>query len=525
MGWLSEINARKTQPNTELSGDRIGWLPRAHLGGFSMTQEEALRLSAVWACVTVTSKALASCPWDVYAERANGDREPRRQLTAYSLLNMRPNPECTAFAFKEAMWIQAMIGGNFYAEIEVDRGGRPVALWPLDSERCTLERNEYDELVLSVRNRNGGTVDLPYDDVFHLHGPGVDGLSGFDVVTLAARSLAHSAAAERFGQSFYHNNSQFGGLISFANSLSNDARTATREAIEGGHKGSQNAWGLLTLDNGAKYQPFGVEPEKAQFIETRHLLIEEVCRWFGVPPHKIAHLLRSTFSNIEHQSIEFVRDALTPWAERARQEADYKLLRPFSNIRSRVDLEWLAEGDAKSKAETDSILVQNALLTRNEARRRRGLNSLGPDGEKLTLQVNMTTLDKIGIEKPANDVPPETAAARALFKSALNRAFSRRYRVAMQTANETNGVEDFRGGLSRDSAEQARYLGHQIAECLKALKIESEPAGLREVLTRVLREDETLLVDAHSMNSLSGWCDVEDRAESVAVELADLINA
>lgn len=506
------------------------WLPRGQLGGISMSADEALRLSAVWACVTVTSKALASCSWEVFREKSNGDREPRRRLTTYSMLNIRPNPETTAFAFIEAMYITAMIDGNFYAEIEYDRAGRPVALWPLASERCTLERDRRDNrLVLVVRNPSGGETVLNYDDVFHVHGPGVDGISGFDTVSLAARSLAHAAAAERFGQSFYHNGTQLGGLLTTPNKLGPEAQEALKATVKKGHTGAVDAFGLLILDQGFDFKSFGVEPEKAQFIETRHLLIEEVCRWFGVPPHKIAHLLRSTFSNIEHQSIEFVRDALTPWAERARQEADWKLLRRFPGIRSRIDLEWLAEGDAKSKAEVDSIEVQNGLITRNEARRRRGRNSIGKDGDKLTVQVNMTTLDKVGEmtadaapEDPASGDPP--SPEQALFRHAALRALNRRERVAQDCLDRGNGdVESFVAAMTGDNRDHARYVGAVVGECLRSLGINGEPDGLRDVLTAFVEADCGLLTAALEAETMAEWCDKDARAAVLAKALTELI--
>jgi HK97 family phage portal protein len=511
--------ARRTAPDRERSAERTIWLPRADLGGIRMTPDEALRLSAVWACVTTIAKALASCDWDVFSERANGDRESRRNLSAYTLLNTRPNPDSTAFAFKEAMYIQASVWSNFYAEIEFTRGGTPIALWPLAPERCRLEYDAGAPVVVVNNGLSGETV-LAYDHVFHIHGPGIDAISGFDVVTLAARSLAHAAAAERFGQSFYHNNAQFGGLLAFDGKLSDEAREATRKAVNERHKGSANAFGLLVMDNAPKYEAFGVEPEKAQFIETRHLLIEEVCRWFGVPPHKVAHLLRSTFSNIEHQSIEFVRDALTPWAERARQEADWKLLRPWPGIRTRINLEWLAEGDAKSKAETDSILVQNGIESRNEVRRKRGLNGLGPAGDKLTVQVNMTTLEKIGADMPVPD-NLQQAAALALFRMAMLRASRRRARVAEQAREAAGDSQAFAAALAADAAEHARYVGHLVGDAVKLLRRPFDTAAAQAVLARRLDEESALY--AAAFGNAGPAFDQTVRAETIAAELAALI--
>lgn len=521
MGLLADIGrmlaARRTNPNPEFSSERVIWLPRADLGGLRMTPDDALRLSAVWACTTVVAKSLASSDWDVFLQRPNGDREMRRMLSAWSLLNIRPNPESTAFSFKEAMYIQALVWGNFYAEIEFDRVRRPIALWPLAPERCTLEREPDNNLVLVVRNRGGGEAVLDYDDVFHLHGPGVDGISGFDVVTTAARSLAHSAAAERFGQSFYHNNTQLGGLLSTEQKLGPEGRQELSDEIKEGRQGSDNAFGMLILDSGFEFKEFGVQPDKAQFIETRYLLIEEVCRWFGVPPHKVAHLLRATFSNIEQQGIEFVRDALTPWAERAAQEADWKLLRPWNSVRSRIDIDWLAEGDAKTKAETDSIYVQNGIKTRNEVRAQRGLNGAGADADKFTVQVNLTTLEKIGSESlPFEEQTPEFAVLRL----AMQRAMRRRLRVAEQVAEQAEDSVAYERLLSADLPEHARYVGSQIAEALRSLNTKIDEDAFKAVMERRIREEVDMLVTSFGEQAAF---DADSRAVELARELEELI--
>lgn len=515
MGLLQSVGrifaARRTAPNQEFSSERIMWLPSREMGGIRMSQDDALRLSAVWACVTVTAKALAACNVDVYSEQENGDRLPRHRLSAYALLNSRPNPEMTAFGFKEAMYITAQIYGNFYAEIEWDMGNRPVALWPIDPSRATLEREPDGRLVLVVRNHGRPDTVMDYTDVLHIHGPGVDGLSGFDVVTMAARSLAHAAAAEKFGAAFYHNNTQIGGLLSFDQKIPPEDVPNIQKAIEEGRRGSGNAWKLLVMDRGPKYESFGTDPDKAQFVETRHLMIEEVCRWFGVPPHKIAHLLRATFNNIEHLGIEFVRDALTPWAERFAQECDYKLLNPWVGIFCRVDLEWLQEGDAKSKAETDAILVANGIINRNEARRRRGYNTIGPDGDKFTAQINLTTLEKLGAD-PVVPEEPEGAATQALFRMAMLRSQTRRARVADQARAAGADVRD---ALDADFAEHSRYVGHAIAQAVATLRLDVDQDAVAAVLSRRIAEESEFLVE--------GPYNVSLRADEAAAELAALV--
>jgi HK97 family phage portal protein len=412
-GGLARVMNRATTPERYTAADRY-WIPsRDHTAGIVMNADEAIRLSAVWACVTVIAKAIASSEWDVFEEDRAGNRTAMKDTAVWRMLNLRPNGEMIPFAFREAMLIIALVDGNAYAEIERDIVGRAVALWPLAPERCCLERDERGALVLRVNNSTGDQVYLDYSDVFHLHGPSLDGVAGFDTVKLAARTLAHAAAAERFGSAFYGNGTSFGGILKTDLKVGSEAIDDLRSAVEKRGQGPMKAWNFMVLGGGMEYQKLTVDPEQAQFIETRFLMIEEVCRFFGVPPHKIAHLLRATFSNIEHQGLEFVRDALTPWCERLRQEADFKLV-PGSGrfLRTRLDIDWLGEGDAKSRAETDGLLVTNGIMLRNEARRKRGWNSIGPEGDKATVNPGTTAL-KQALEppKPAPIAPAPDPAA------------------------------------------------------------------------------------------------------------------
>lgn len=527
---------RRTAADRTLSKDRVIWIgPK--VAGVWVTPDEALRLSAVWACVSVISKALASCRVDVFREDERGNRESLPlNFGIWRLLNLRPNPETTAFAFREAAYIQALIYGNFYAEIERDMMGRPVALWPLAAERCCLERDDAtQQLVLRVQNMDRAETVLPYDDVFHLHGPGVDGLCGFDTVSMAARSLAHLAAVERFGLAFYGNGTSMGGVLHTEQKLSPERVKEIREAVNAQHQGPDKAFKFLLLDGGLQWQSTSVEPDKAQYVEGKVQLILEVCRWFGVPPHKIAELSRSTFSNIEHQGLEFVRDALTPWAERFAQEADWKLILA-NNVGTRIELEWLAEGDAKSKADTDSVLVQNGLLSRNEARKRRGLNNLGPDGDKLTVQSNLTLLEKVGENLPGQgdaggppadsppdgeDTPPAERAARDIFAGTMRRVYQR---LGERTKAAVAAGDADAAALAR---EHAHFMGSQIGDAIAVL----ERAGVRfddgAVRTRL---NEFVDMDAGTLGSavqqriaLDGDNYIREKAHDRACRLAELI--
>lgn len=398
--------ARETLPERRPGETRYIYIPQ-QTAGVWVTEENAIQISAVWACVSVISKGLAASTWEVFEEKPNGDREMRRDGRLFRLLNTRPNPEATAFSVRESLAIAALLWQGAYAEIERDASARPVALWPLHPDRVTPDRTEDGELVYRVTNQRQGETILPARDVYHIHGPGIDSLVGYRIARVAARGFGHNIAAETFGAAFYGNGATMEGVFESDQNLTVEQGEKIRERLDERHGGSGKAHKALVLTGGLKYHQTSVEPEKAQFIETRQHLIEEVCRWFGVPPHKIAHLLRATFNNIEQQGLEFVRDSLTPWAERMRQEAEAKLLPAINRrIATRIDLDWLAEGDAKSKAEADAILVRNGIKNRNEVRRRRGLNTI-PDGEKFTVEANMTTLEKVGEEPPKLEPPAE----------------------------------------------------------------------------------------------------------------------
>jgi HK97 family phage portal protein len=402
---------RQTTPQRETRRDRYVTYGRSQTAGIWMTHDEALRLSAVWACVTVIAKAIASSEWEVFSEAENGDRTPQKKTITWRLLNLRPNDEMIPFAWREAMVIMALVYGEAFAEIERDLAGRPYALWPLSPDRSSLNRDLAGRLVVDVAQAEGGNVSLPYADVFHLHGPSIDGVAGFDLVRLAARSMALAAAAERFGGAFFANNAAFGGVLQSDQKLSPEKREEMHAELKNSHT-ADKAWSWMIVDAGLKVQSVGTEPEKAQMTEQRQFQIDEVCRWFGVPPHKIAQLARSTNNNIEHQGLEFERDAVIPWCERLRQEADWKLIPGTGRfLRTRIATEWMAEGDAKTRAETDNLAVTGGWMTRNQARRKRGWNSLGPIGDIATVNPGTTALPEALKPKPApTATPPDPTA-------------------------------------------------------------------------------------------------------------------
>jgi HK97 family phage portal protein len=560
MGRIRQVWDRLTNPNA----GKVYIFGKNHIGGVWLSHDEALKVSALWACISVVSKAIASSQWDVFREDPNsGNRDYLPNSRAYYLFNVRPNPETTPIAFNETTIAVAMLWGNFYAEIERDMQNRPVALWQLDPTRCCLERGYLDDngyfhddrngnLFLRVMNYDRPDTYLDYEDVYHVHGLGVDGTSGLDLVSVAARTLLQSLAIERFALKFYENGTSMGGVLSTEKDLDQDKLESIRKSVEGRITGVDNAFKFLLLGGGLKWESLTQSLGDSQYMDNRYFLIEEICRWAGVPPHKIAHLLRATFSNIEHQGIEFTRDALTPWAKRCEQETDYKILPP-GPITIRINLEWCSEGDAKSRAEVDAILVTNGLARRNEIRKKRGQNSLGKEGEMLTVQSQFTTLEKIaqapppGSRPPAspggndpnnpndpNEPPDPATQKKQAIKSVLRAAVVRGLRRQNQRIEQTEkavraSAIKFRATALRfdtifSGTEPAHidFMCREMEDVMSAcrpLDVVFDVSGLNAKIKELCAAEKTLIVKAKNQGNISAWCNVEGRADEISEEL------
>lgn len=379
--------------------------------GVTVTEDTALTLPEWWACVAVISRTVASLPWGVYERTSNG-RKPVLGAVDW-LLNNQPNPEMTAFSFREALMGHVLNWGNGYAEIERDLAGRVTALWLITPDRVCPERDQdTGALTYRVRNDAGADTYLTPAQVLHVHGLGYDGLVGYSVARMAARSIGVGIAQDTFGQAFYANGTMFGGIIEVPNRMSPQQIADEENHLNSVHKGPDKAFKIRVAQQGVKVHPMSMPLTDAQFIESRGLSITTAARWLGVPPHKIADLSRSTNNNIEHQGIEFVTDAIVPWAMRFEQEANTKLFgaRSMGRVYTKMSLQGLMRGDAKSRAEFYRTMTQIGAMTVNEVRGLEDMNGIGPSGDVPLVQLNQTTLEHL-VENPGAKAAPKPAAA------------------------------------------------------------------------------------------------------------------
>jgi HK97 family phage portal protein len=375
------------------------WAAPSTSTGVSVSEMSALTYSVVWACVNNISTDVASLPLILYKTLDNGGKERLKTHKLYRILHDEPNPEMSSMTFRGTVQAHALTWGNGYAEIVRDGAGRVAALWPITPDRVTVLRDTRTGMIVyEVSRLNGGIDRLPATDMLHIPGLGYDGTVGYNLIEKAREAIALGLATERFGGSFFGNGATFGGVISLKEQLTEQAKKSFREQMAAQHQGVDRAHKFLLLGNEATYQKLGVDPDHAQFIGTRENQIEEICRFFRMPPHKVQHLLRSTNNNIEHQGIEYYKDTLRPWCVRWEQEILRKLIAPSERMIqfAKHKIEGVERGDLQSRYAAYAVGRQWGWLSADDICELEDLNPL-PNGQgKVYLSpMNMTPSDRL----------------------------------------------------------------------------------------------------------------------------------
>ena len=295
--------------------------------GVRINAKKALGLSAYYACIRCISEDIGKLPLITYERLEPRGKRRAKDHPTFALLHDSPNEEMTAIAFRETLTHHALGWGGGFAEIARNGKGEVAAFWPIHPSRVILRRNKQGKLHYEIRSADviGQSVFLRPDQVLHIHGLGIDGLSGYGMSVLGRESIGLGIEAEQFGARFFANDATPGTIIRHPNTLSQPALKNLRESWAKRFKGAGKSHKAIILEEGMDIARIGVPPEEAQFLETREFQVVEICRWFRIPPHKIQHLKQATFSNIESQNIEYVVDTLTPWSVRWEQELKRKI--------------------------------------------------------------------------------------------------------------------------------------------------------------------------------------------------------
>ncbi len=387
------------------------------MAGVRITPDNAVTISTVWACLRTVSQAVAGVPWRVMRDGPNGAEIVSKGTPDY-LLHQRPNKEWSSFQFRETLTHWALRWGNGYAEIERDGLGRPYALWPIHPERvCVCRDPQTQEIYYEVTGQGGDKIEIDAMDMFHLRGFG-EGVVGVNVIDYAAQSLGWAKAAQMFGAAFFGNGANISGIVAHKKKLTPSGLARVKGEFDQLYKGIRNAHGVVHTDTDAEFRKLGLDAKETQLIEAHQSLVLEVCRWFGVPAHKVLQLENATFSNIEHQAIEFVNETVKPWVQRFEYEANYKLFGEANRqgLYTRMNLLGLLRGDHAARVSFYRQMFDMGAYSPNHILELEDENTIGPDGDKHLVQLNLTTLEKAG-EQP---IPPPAAPARPAPKQEIS---------------------------------------------------------------------------------------------------------
>lgn len=380
--------------------DTEGWFHDWLLGGSATASGQAvgpntaLTLSSYFASVRAVAEDVGKIPLILYRRSGQGkDRATSHPL--YRLLHDQPNPDMTAMDFRSCMTANAANWGSAYAEIVRNRAGQALAWWPLESGKMSIERDANGKLIYIYRD-GGVETRLPQRDVFHLRGLASNGIEGYSIARLARESIGLGLAEQKSGGAFFGNANRPSGILESPQPLEVGQKDELRKQWEAQHKGSENAHKTAVLSGGITFKPLSISNEDAQFIESRQLTVEEMARWLRVPPHVIGHLLRATFSNIEHLAIEYVTHCLMSWAVRWEQEIQRKLISPRErNVFAEHLFDALLRGDIETRYKAYATARRYGLASANDILRRENMNPIGPAGDVYMVEGNMINVERL----------------------------------------------------------------------------------------------------------------------------------
>lgn len=381
------------------SGNWRDALPGRNAAGVRMNETESLQIPSVYACVNVLSRTLSSLPLFVYkrlGESGGKIRAPDHPL--YRVLHDEANPEMTAMTWRETSCGHLYLWGNSYSEIEYDDLWQVKAIWPLRPDHTWPQRDlQTGELFYYCWiAKSNQVVKLPAWRVLHVPLFGFDGLIGKSPVRLMMDTFGMSAATIQYGAKFFANGANASGVLTHPKTLSKEAQERLREAFDARYKGLSNSHRTMVLEEGLKYERVGIPPEEAQWLESRKFNRSEIASIYGVPPHLIGDLEKSTNNNIEHQGIEFQTITMRPLCVRYEQELTRKTLSEKEKRQYFVEhnMDGLARGDMASRYDAYSKAINGGWMNPDEARAKENENPMPQgQGQVYRIPVNVMPAD------------------------------------------------------------------------------------------------------------------------------------
>ena len=375
MGLFSFLFKARDKPQNRTAGSAYTFYMGGSTSGKQVTERSAMQMTAVYSWVRILSEAVAGLPLHLYRYKEGGGKEKAIDLPLYRLLHDEPNPEMSSFVFRETLMTHLLLWGNAYAQIIRNGKGEVIALYPLMPNKMRVERDENGKLYYEYVHTSdeadtmkNTTVRLTPYNVLHIPGLGFDGLVGYSPIAMAKNAIGMAIACEEYGAKFFANGAAPSGVLEHPGVIKDPQKV--REAWQSQFGGSQNANKIAVLEEGMKYTPISISPEQAQFLETRKFQINEIARIFRVPPHMVGDLEKSSFSNIEQQSLEFVKYTLDPWVMRWEQSLSRALFteEEKKTLFFKFNVEGLLRGDYQSRMNGYATARQNGWMSANDIR-------------------------------------------------------------------------------------------------------------------------------------------------------------
>lgn len=416
---------RQTKESRYPQERRIPYTGKTQAGVY-VTPDRALMNDTIWACHKYITESCGQLPAKIIKKLPNGNQETIISHPVDRVLNWRTNPNLAPFQFRETMIGWALLKGNGVAEIERNGFGSVVNLWPIDPDRITFLRDlDNGELIYEVsQGLDGEKVRLRQNDVFHIRGFGNNDI-GLSIVEYAAQTIGWARATELFGASFFGEGLNFSGVLAPEIKMDKDSLARIREELDQLYKGPSRSNKVFLADFGLKFSKSSSTPDEAQFIQTMQHQVEAICRFFAVPVHKVGHLIRMTFNNVEQLSIDAVGQCIVPWAMRLEQEATYKLFGSNrNNYEIKFEVKGLLRGDFKSRQEGLQIQRRNGIINSGDWARLEDMPEPKEGKDVYIVEKNMINLKDLGnnsVSQPTNNNQIETnqAAMMALLESEL----------------------------------------------------------------------------------------------------------
>jgi HK97 family phage portal protein len=493
--------------------------------GSTVTEQTAYTVPAYFDAIRIIAEDVAKLPFVVFERENPRGRRRAPSHPAYNLLHTRSNPNGAAINVRAAITGHALGYGNGYAEIQRNGSGKAIALWPVHPSRVSVKYDERDNLYYDVSGDAGAFYAVRPENMLHVPGFGGDGITGHSVLRCAVESLGVSISSQEFASAFLGNGARPSGLIQRdpGPAMTAEQTETLRRQFAEYHSGSAAAGKPAILPAGAKWVQLTVPPDEAQFLETRKFQIEEIARWFRLPPHKLASMDKATFSNIEHQAIEYVVDCLTPWLVRWEQECNAKLLSESEQERYYCEhvTEGLLRGDFVARTQGYTALRNLGVLTANDIAERENLPMISEEdggderivqGAMISMRRLMASRDDPQTVREPRPTSGNAESAKFLTEKAIARVLNKEAKAIARMAekDDFSKLDGLRADLARDAS-------HAVAEIAYAFKLKS--SALNEAAAALFR-------NAYPDTGADAIArDMETRAETVPNEIAELMAA